>query len=266
MQPRERTMINKASIVLWISLLAANNAFAAIKIEPVEYQAGDITMQGYVAYDDAVKAAQPGILIVPDWMGLGQFAKDKAEQLAKEGYVAFAVDVYGKGVRPKDNNEAAALATKYKEDRNLLRSHMQAAYDKFTSMKEVDPKKIVVMGYCFGGTAALELARNGALLVGTATFHGGLSNPTPENANKIKGQVLVMHGADDPNVNAQEVAAFKKEMQDAKVNLTFVAYPGAVHAFTNPDAGSDNSKGVAYNEDADKKSWIEFEKFLKKVF
>lgn len=259
-------MINKASIVLWISLLAANNAFAAIKTEPMEYRAGDITMQGYVAYDDAAKTPQPGILIVPDWMGLGQFAKDKAEQLAKEGYVAFAVDVYGKGVRPKDNNEAAALATKYKDDRNLLRYHMQAAYDKFTSMKEVDPKKIVVMGYCFGGTAALELARNGAPLVGTATFHGGLSNPTPENAKNIKGSVLVMHGADDPNVNAQEVAAFKKEMQEANVNLTFVAYPGAVHAFTNPDAGSDNSKGVAYNKNADKKSWIEFEKFLKKVF
>jgi dienelactone hydrolase len=259
-------MNKKAATMLAISLLSVTNLFAAIKTAPVEYQAGDVTMEGYVAYDDAAKSPQPGIMIVPDWMGLRQFAKDKAEQLAKEGYVAFAVDVYGKGVRPKDVKEAGQFATKYKDDRNLLRSHMKAAYDQFVQMKEVDPKKVVVMGYCFGGTAALELARSGAPLVGTATFHGGLSTPTPQDAKNIKGPVLVMHGGDDPFVNAQEVAAFKQEMKNANVNLTFVVYPGAVHAFTNPEAGNDNSKGAAYNKDADKKSWAEFEKFLKKVF
>ncbi len=132
-------------------------------------------------------------------------------------------------------------------------------------MKQVNPRKILVIGYCFGGTTALELARSGAPLVGTVSFHGGLSTPTPEDAKNIKGPVLAMHGADDPNVPPAEVKAFKDEMSRAKVKLEFIAYPGAVHAFTNPAAGNDNSKGAAYNANADKKSWIAFEKFLKQV-
>ncbi len=256
--------MNKSAWLILGSLCMANSVFAAIKTESVDYIDNGVTMQGFVAYDDAVKNPQPGILIVPDWMGLGKFAKEKAEQLAKEGYVAFAVDVYGKDVRPKDTKEASQLATKYKDNRQLLRSHMNAAYNKLTSMKEVNKEKVIVMGYCFGGTAALELARSGAPLLGTATFHGGLSTPTPEDAKNIKGPVLVMHGADDPNVPTKEVEAFKEEMKKGGVELTFVAYPGAVHAFTNPDAGNDNSKGVAYNKEADESSWKEFKKFLHK--
>jgi dienelactone hydrolase len=255
----------KKALIFVIGTLLTSSVMGTLKTEPVDYTANGDSMEGYVAYDDAIKP-KGAILVVPDWMGLGQFAKDKADKLAKEGYVAFAVDVYGKGVRPKDNKEAAQLATKYKDDRKLLRSHMQAAYDKLTSMNEVDPKKVLVMGYCFGGTAALELARAGAPLVGTAVFHGGLASPTPDDAKNIKGPVLVMQGADDPVVPPKEVEAFKEEMKNGNVNLTFIAYPGAVHAYTNPLAGNDNSKGVAYNANADKKSWKEFEKFLKKVF
>jgi dienelactone hydrolase len=199
-------------------------------------------------------------------MGLAQFDKDKANLLAKQGYVAFAADVYGKGIRPTNADEAKQQATKYKDDRPLLRSHIRAAYDKLASMKQVNNKKLLVMGYCFGGTTALELARDGAPLVGTVTFHGGLSNPTPENAKNIKGRVLVLHGADDPHVPPAEVQAFKDEMKTAGVDMKFIAYPGAVHAFTNPAAGNDNSKGAAYNAEADKASWAEFEKFLKEVF
>jgi dienelactone hydrolase len=258
-------MIKKA-IIMVVTTLLASQAQAAIKTDTVNYKSADGTvMEGYVAYDDAVKTRRPGILIVHDWMGLGQFAKDKAEQLAKEGYVAFAVDIYGKGVRPTTPDEAKTLATKYKDDRALLRMHAAAAYDVLASMRQVNARKIVVMGYCFGGTTALELARNGALLVGTASFHGGLSTPTPEDAKNIHGRVLVMHGADDPHVPPAEVQAFKKEMKDAHVKMKFVAYPGAVHAFTNPAAGNDNSKGAAYNAAADKASWVEFEKFLKAV-
>ena len=132
-------------------------------------------------------------------------------------------------------------------------------------MKKTNKNKVVVMGYCFGGTTALELARSGAPLAGTAVFHGGLSTPMPADAKKIKGPVLVMHGADDPTVPPAEVKAFKDEMNNAGVAMKFVSYPGAVHAFTNPAAGNDNSKGAAYNATADKESWIEFEKFLKTV-
>ncbi|MBN9287902.1 MAG: dienelactone hydrolase [Gammaproteobacteria bacterium 39-13] len=247
-------------------LIMANSVLGEVKTHPVEYASKGTIMEGMVAYDDANKDAKPGILIVHDWMGLGPFAEDKAKKLAKEGYVAFAMDVYGKGVRPKDEKEAAALANKYKDNRPLLQDHMRAAYDKLISMKGVDPHKIIVMGYCFGGTAALELARSGAPLAGTVVFHGGLSNPTPENAKNIKGKVLVMQGADDPIVAPAEVKAFKDEMQKGGVDMIFIAYPNAVHAYTNPQAGNDKSKGVAYNEQADKKSWNEFETFLKNLF
>ncbi len=239
---------------------------AAVKSEVINYHSDGAALQGYVAYDDDSKKPLRGILIVPDWMGVGQFAKDKADLLAKEGYAAFVVDVYGKENQPKDQIQAGKLATEYKNDRKLLRSRMNAAFDKFKSMNMVNPNQIMVMGYCFGGTGALELARSGAPVVGVSTFHGGLSSPTPIDAKNIKAPVLVMHGADDPYVPPSEVQAFKKEMKDANVNLTFIAYPGAVHAFTNPQAGNDNSKGAAYNKEADEKSWQAFEKFLKSIF
>lgn len=256
----------KKLTVMFMAFFMAGSALAAVKTETVEYKSADGTvMEGFVAYDNARKTPRPGILIVHDWMGLGQFTKDKAVQLAKEGYVAFAVDIYGKGANPKNQDEAKTLATKFKDDRALLRTHIRAAYDALAAMPRVNARKIVVMGYCFGGTTALELARSGAPLVGTASFHGGLSTPTPDDAKNIHSPVLVMHGADDPHVPPPEVQAFKDEMQKAHVQLTFISYPGAVHAFTNPAAGNDNSKGAAYNAKADKASWKAFEKFLKQV-
>jgi dienelactone hydrolase len=257
-------MLKKTLGCILGSLLTVN-VYAAIKIEPVEYTAAGSTMEGYVAYDDTVSKQQPGILIVHDWMGLSDFTKQKAAQLAKEGYVAFAVDIYGKGQRPHDQKEAAEFAKKYKDNRPLLQSHIKSAYDALANMKQVNKQKIIVMGYCFGGTAALELARTGVPLIGTVSFHGGLSNPTPQNAKNIKGRVLVLHGAEDPIVSADEVNAFKKEMKDANVNMKFIVYQGAVHGFTNPSAGSDKKQGVAYNADADKKSWQDFKAFLAEI-
>jgi dienelactone hydrolase len=253
------------SVPLFLLMAPIFEAHASLQGQAVEYQDNGVTMEGYLAYDLSTHTARPGILIIPDWMGLGDFAKQKADQLAKEGNVAFAVDIYGKGVRPKNTNEASQLAEKYKNDRHLLRSRIRAAFDKLSSIKEVDSKKIVVIGYCFGGTAALELARSGAPLAGTVTFHGGLSSPTLKDAKNIHGKVLVLHGADDPFVPPSEVEAFKNEMKSAGVQMEFISYPGAVHAFTNPVAGNDNSKGAAYNAEVDKESWETFENFLKEI-
>jgi dienelactone hydrolase len=251
--------------VLGVLMLIPGAAFGKIEKETVEYGSGKTIMEGYYARDNAIKGAVPGILIVHDWMGLGEFQKEKAEKLASLGYAAFAVDIYGKGIRPKNMEEAAKLATYYKSRRDLIRERIRAAYDTIKTMKGVNPDKIVVMGYCFGGTVALELARSGAPLAGTVSFHGGLSTPSPADAKNIKGRVLVMHGADDPNVPADEVKAFKEEMKNAHVEMKFIAYKGAVHAFTNPAAGNDNSKGAAYNAKADKKSWAELIGFLKEA-
>jgi dienelactone hydrolase len=257
-------------VILLLGLVAFSLSFAAaqetnVKSKLVEYSAGPTNMEGYVAYD-AKKGPQPGILIVHDWMGLGQFTRDKANELARQGYVAFAVDVYGKGVRPKNRDEAAKMATQLKQDSKELRARIRAAFDKLAAMPEVDAKKIVVMGYCFGGTTALELARSSAPVVGTVSFHVGLSTPASADRGSIKGRVLVLHGADDPFVRPAEVQAFKDEMQKANVRWAMESYGNAVHSFTNPAAGNDNSKGAAYNAEADQQSWKAFQKFLSEVF
>ncbi|HLX59928.1 MAG TPA: dienelactone hydrolase family protein [Planctomycetota bacterium] len=246
-------------------LAAAVRLLADVKVETVEYKQGDTVCEGYFAYDDAQTTARPGVIVVHDWMGNGEFSKKKAEDLAKLGYTAFAADIYGKGERPKDMKEAAQYAGKFKNDRALLRARINAALNTFKQFPKVDAKHIAVMGFCFGGTTALELARSGADIVGVVSFHGGLSTPTPADAKNIKCKVLILHGADDPFVKPEEVAAFKKEMDDAKVDYKFIAYPGAVHGFTNPAAGSDNSKGMAYNENADKLSWAAMKGFFEQV-
>jgi dienelactone hydrolase len=230
-------------------------ARAEIVTKAVEYKEGDTTLEGWVAYDDSVKGARPGVLIVHQWKGLGAYEKMRAEMLAKMGYVAFACDIYGKGIRPTAMQDAAAQAGKYKNDRPLLRKRVNAGLQTLLKQEGVDKKKVAAIGYCFGGTTALELARSGADIGGVVSFHGGLSSPNPEDAKNIKAKVLALHGADDPNVPPAEVAAFEKEMRDAKVDWQLVAYGNAVHSFTDKGAGNDNSKGAAYNEKADRRSW-----------
>ena len=252
-------------IALSLAMLTTS-AMAKIKTEVVEYKSGDTTLQGFLAYDDANAKPRPGVLLIHDWMGVSSYAESRAKQLAELGYVAFAADIYGKGVRPADPKEASALAGKYKDDRALYRERLKAGLAQLTANKLVEPGKVAAIGYCFGGTGVLELVRSGADVKGIVSFHGGLNTPTPADAKNIHCPVLVLHGADDPFVKPDEVAAFKKEMDDAKVKYTFIAYPGAVHSFTRPDAGNDNSKGAAYNKEADKKSWAEMQKFFKQIF
>lgn len=256
----------KRIIALLFLLSATIPAFAAVQTKTFEYKDGDTVLEGYIAYDDAVTGKRPGILVVHDWMGFGPFANQKTEELAKLGYTALAVDIYGKGVRPKNTDEAGAQATLYKSDRALLRKRIIAGYEALKSEATVDVNKIAVMGFCFGGTTSLELARSGAPIVGVVSFHGGLNTPTPMDAKNIKAKVLALHGADDPYVPAAEVEAFEKEMNDGKVDWQLVKYSGAVHSFTNPAAGNDNSKGAAYNANADKRSWAAMKSFFEEVF
>jgi dienelactone hydrolase len=255
-------------LLLALIIFAGSTSFAKIKSETVTYKDGSNELEGVIVYDDALvkKKKLPGIIVVHDWMGVGDYVKMRAEQMAGLGYVALVADIYGKGVHPKDMKEAGELATKYKAgERKDMRSRGVAAYNLLASNKYVDAHKISVMGYCFGGTAALEMAKQGLDLKGVVSFHGGLSSVSPEDAKKIKAQVLVLHGAIDPNVPPAEVAQFQKELNDAKVNYEFVAYSGAVHAFTEKHAGNDISKGAAYNETADRRSFAEMKSFLTEV-
>jgi dienelactone hydrolase len=238
---------------------------AKIVTQDVEYKDGKTVLQGYLAYDDSKEQA-PGVLIAHQWMGLTDYEKGRARQLAELGYVAFAADIYGKGVNASSPDEAGKLAGKYKADRKLLRSRMLAGLKALKAQKSVDQSRLAVMGYCFGGTAALELGRAGADLAGIISFHGGLDSPTPADGKNIKGKVLILHGADDPYVPKKDIAALEDELKAAKVDYQMTFYSGAVHAFTLPSAGNDPSKGVAYNAEADRRSWLAMRNFFDEIF
>lgn len=256
----------KSLLMFCIACLAALPAPGAIRSKVIEYKIGADVFEGFLAYDDSITAARPGVLIVHQWKGLGEYEQKRAEMVAKLGYVAFCADIYGKGVRPTEVKDASAMAGKYKEDRTLYRERLKAALDVLAAQPQVEKGKLAAMGYCFGGTGALEVARSGAEVRGVVSFHGGLATPTPGDANAIKGRVLVLHGADDPFVPPAEVEGFKKEMNEAGVRYELVAYPGAVHSFTHWTAGDDPSKGAAYNKEADEKSWVAMQEFLKAIF
>ena len=256
----------KKTSLLLLALLGTLNLRAEIKTKVIEYKQGDTVLEGYHAYDDAVQGQRPGVLIVHQWMGLTDYEKKRAEMLAKMGYNVFALDIYGKGVRPANQQAAGAMAGKYKSDRALLRERANAGLAELKKLPQTDPKRIAAIGYCFGGTTVLELARAGTDIAGVVSFHGGLGTPTPDDAKNIKCKVIALHGADDPFVPAKEVAAFEEEMRKAKVDWQLVAFGNSVHGFTMTSAGSDNSKGMAYNEKADKRSWEIMKQFFGEIF
>jgi dienelactone hydrolase len=237
-----------------------------VKTETVEYRQGDVVLQGYLAYDASITGKRPAVLVVHNWLGVSESTRMRVEQLAALGYVALAADIYGKGIRPANAQEASAEAGKFYKDRGLLRARARAGLDFLAARSEADPARMGVIGYCFGGATALELARSGAPVKGTVTFHGGLSTPTPADAKNIKGKVLVLHGADDPYVKQDDVTAFMKEMREAGVDWQLVQYSGAVHSFTDKGAGNDNSTGAAYNEAADSRSWKAMRDFFEEIF
>ena len=247
-------------------LATAGVANAKVRSKLVEYKEGDTVLEGYLAYDDALKGKHPGELVVHAWMGLDDNARTRADMLAGLGYVAFAADIYGKGVRPKDASEAGPLAGKYKSDRTLLRSRVNAGYAQLLKQANVDAARTAAVGYCFGGTTVIELARSGTPLAGVVSFHGGLDSPTPADGKNIKARVLALAGAADPHQKAEDLAAFKKELADANVDWQFAEYGGAVHCFTDATAGSDPSKGCAYDARADARSWSAMRSFFDEIF
>jgi dienelactone hydrolase len=246
--------------------MTAISAKGEILFKPVEYKQGDTVLEGLSVYDDAVHGKRAAVLVVHQWKGLGDYEKKRAEMLARLGYNVFAIDIYGKGVRPQTLQAAATEAGKYKNNRALLRARVRAGLDVLMNDELTDPKRVAAIGYCFGGTTVLELARSGADIAGVVSFHGGLGSPTPGDARNIKAKVLALHGADDPNVRPSEVSGFEDEMRQGGVDWQLVAYGGAVHSFTDWNAGSDNSKGAAYNERADRRSWEAMKQFFVEVF
>ncbi|MBI3099010.1 MAG: dienelactone hydrolase family protein [Planctomycetes bacterium] len=247
-------------------LLAATTLEAAVKTEPLQYTHGDVVLEGYLAYDDASGERRPGVLVCHEWKGHGPYVRRRAEMLAQMGYIAFALDMYGKGVFAKSHDEAAKLSGAHFNDRKLMRERAATGLAVLTGHRLCDPGRVAAIGYCFGGTTVLELARSGAELAAVVSFHGILSTPHPEDAKKIKAKVLICHGAEDGFIPEKDIAAFHKEMKDAGVDYQFIAYGGAVHSFTVKEAGVDGASSLAYNEKADRRSWEAMKGLFEEAF
>lgn len=240
-------------VTCWLTLIGS--ARAEVQTKKITYKVGDLECQGYLAWDDAVQGPRPGVLVVHEWWGLNDYARGRAEQLAKAGYVAFAADMYGEGKTTEHPKEAGEMASKVRANVQDWRKRAAAGLDVLTSQPQCDKTKLAAIGYCFGGSTALQLAYSGADLKAVATFHAALPTPKPEEAKQIKAAILVCHGADDKFIPDQAIKAFRDALDKAGVKYEFMSYPGAVHSFTVPMADQRNLDGMKYNKAADEDSW-----------
>jgi dienelactone hydrolase len=248
------------------ALLVPALAGAAVQTKEVTYKQGDTELQGFFAWDDQAKGRQPGVLVVHEWWGHNQHARNQAIRLAKAGYVGFALDMYGKGKLAAHPPDAQAFAAEATKDPQVVKARFLAALDELKRDPHVDPKRIAAIGYCFGGGIALAMARQGVDLNAVVTFHGALATQQPAAPGAVKARLLVLTGADDPMIGADQVEAFKKEMAAAGAKLEVVVEPHAKHSFTNPDADKVGMAALSYNAEADKDSWDRMLKLFAELF
>lgn len=249
--------------------MAVASAQAKLITKAVNYEQGGVKLEGYLAYDDSAKGQRPGVLVIPEWWGLNDYIKGRAEQLAGLGYVAFAADMYGAGVTTTDPKKAGELAGQF-YGKPLMAERSQAGLDQLLKSGFVNPQKVAAIGFCFGGATCQALAYSGAPLAAIVSFHGSLIPASAEAAAKNKAKFLICHGAIDPFINAEAIGAFKKSLDDGHFDYQFVSYAGAVHAFTNPGADamrvSAGLNGIGYNEPAARRSWQHMKLFFDEVF
>jgi dienelactone hydrolase len=250
---------------LTLFLLMAGGAQAAIQTETFEYKDDGTRFVGYLAYDDAAKGKRPGVLVIPEWWGLNDYARKRARDIAKLGYVGLAIDMYGDGRSTTDPKLAGEWAGSVRGT-PLMRKRAQSGLKVLGKFPLVDDKRLGAIGFCFGGTGVLELAYSGARLAGVVSFHGNLPVPTEKEARKMKASVLVLHGADDPYVKPEEMNAFQAAMSKGKADWQLVSYGGALHSFSNPDADRIGFKGVGYDKLAEKRSWTAMRQFFAERF
>lgn len=246
-----------------VAVVAAGVSPAAVKTETIEYESGGTKMKGFLAYDDAGGAKKPGVLVFPEWWGLNDYAKDRAKQLAEMGYVAFAADLYGDAKLVKTQDEAREQATALRKDVAAWRGRAAAALKVLAGRSEVDATKLAAMGYCLGGSTALQLAYSGADLKAVVTFHAALPTPTDVEAKAVKPQVAVYHGGADAFIPEKSITDFRAALDKAGVKNTFESFPGVVHSFTTKDADKVGNPGMKYDKAADEKSWAGMKELFK---
>ncbi len=237
-----------------------------MKTENIAYKDGDVELLGYLAYDEKLPGKHPGVLVMPGGFGLGGNAKERCEMLAQMGYVALAGDPYGGGIEIDDLKEVMRRVTELRADNQQFRRRGRVALDKLLSLPQVDPNRVAAIGYCLGGTFVLELARDGAPLVGVVTFHGGLETKQPATVGAVRAKLLILTGADDPTVPPAHINAFAEEMTKAGADWQVVIYSGTKHAFTYPDAAVRKIDWIEYKESSDKRSWNAMKTFFEEIF
>jgi dienelactone hydrolase len=257
------------NIILLLLCCFGGAVQAAVQGEDVDYMVDGVTFKGYLAYDDAIRGKRPGVLVVHEWWGQNEYVRKRARMLAALGYTAFAVDMYGEGKVADNPDEAGKLATEVSSDLPLEKTRFEAGMEVLRENETVDPYEIAAFGYCFGGGVVLNMARIGENLRGVASFHGALGTEYPAKPWTVRAHIISFSGDADPLIGANKVAAFRKEMDAAKVKYRVVTYPGAKHAFTNPDADELGKKfklPIAYDAKADQDSWQQATVFLREVF
>jgi dienelactone hydrolase len=248
-----------------VVFIVAGTAGAAVQTKEIDYDHNGTKLKGFLAYDDSATGKRPGVLVVHEWWGLDDYARKRAKMLAELGYIAFCPDMYGEGKVVDHPKEAGKMAQTVRMNVQNWRARAQAGLKVLQSQANVDADKLAAIGYCFGGSTALQLAYSGAPLKAVATFHAALPAPTPEEAKNIKARILVCHGNDDPFIQQKDIEAFKAALDTAGGKYQFEAYTGAVHSFTVPDADKRGLKGMGYNEAADKKSWEQMQALFKET-
>jgi dienelactone hydrolase len=255
-----------AALTLRPSLPSAHAA-DGVATRTVDYKHGDVVLKGYLARPEKLAGPTvPAVLVCHDWYGCADFAKKRAESLAAAGFIAFALDMYGGGKTAADDAEAKRLVASFYGDPALMAARAKAGLDALLGEPGVDKSRVAAIGFCFGGSCALQLARSGADFAGVVSFHGGLKTTGPAAAGAIKAKILVLHGGAEVFVPPADVAGFMEEMNTAKATWRMEVYGGAVHAFTNPAAGNDPSKGAAYDVDADRRSKAAQDAFFAEIF
>jgi len=246
--------------------IVAPAARAAIQTKEVPYSYEGVNFKGYLAWDDSIQGKRPAVLVVHEWWGLNEYAKQRAEKLAGMGYIAFACDMYGEGRVTTHPNEAGEMAGEVRRNVKTWQGRAQTALKVLKENELVDPKKIAAIGYCFGGSTALELAYTGADLAAVVTFHAALPVPEAEQAKAIKSKILICHGARDSFIPEETIHKVRDAFEEAGVDYEMVYYSGAVHSFTVPDAGKAGLPGLAYNAEADHRSWRSMRRLFDEVF
>lgn len=236
-----------------------------MKTQTITYQQNNTELEGVIAWPESSEKKQPLVMVVHDWSGRNEFADDKAKQLAQLGYIGFAIDMYGKGKLGHNNEEKTALMTPLVEDRRLLRERLFAAFEQTQTIDNVDSNNIAIIGFCFGGLCALDLARSGLDFKAAVSFHGLFNSPDNLPTETIKAKILALHGYDDPMVTPQQVQQFADEMTEAKADWSIHMYGNTMHAFTNPQA-NDANLGTVYNERAKQRAWIAMQNWFNEVF